>query len=437
MSPWPADWGKLPPEILDLCTKLARTFERMTQWLELALALESDEPLRAAVRLVAPEGACALALAEGGPYLCFAEGKVEGAGSLRGEEPPLATTFDVAQAIAENPTFGAVVKSRLKVSGARAEAERLVRALQGGADHLSVDDFNAALHWASLLAVDAYLHTSLTQMLLDQTRPLVRSKPTEGILRWHWGQIHALSHWTLLATSAEPTAWLSTMAKSFEWETWTPSFPLVRERVLRLAVRGAWAAARFGPSVIEPYLRFIVDAPHLLRTFDAVLGATAIALGSWTDRARLKRAIERALEKRTARAVDENERWVLRACGRSVAVAMEDPRLAEQMTLTRGLVQASVRRVRDDANVRKLALSLALDDDIDGAEIDDEGYMPAIIALPGVVSAPASIFFPAPGTASRQTGEHAARLRGVPERTLGSALCSCGSGRPARECCAN
>ena len=36
-------------------------------------------------------------------------------------------------------------------------------------------------------------------------------------------------------------------------------FPLVRERVHRLAMRGAWAAARFGTAVVDRYLHVVME----------------------------------------------------------------------------------------------------------------------------------------------------------------------------------
>jgi hypothetical protein len=94
-----------------------------------------------------------------------------------------------------------------------------------------------------------------------------------------------------------------------------------------------------------------------------------------------------------------------------------------------------------DSNVatRETALFLALDDEADCAEIDDDGLFPAILALPSITGASPELFF---GTAATRPGGSdttwtAARARAVLERSSGPMLCSCGSGRLAQECCAN
>ncbi len=86
-----------------------------------------------------------------------------------------------------------------------------------------------------------------------------------------------------------------------------------------------------------------------------------------------------------------------------------------------------------------LALFLALDDEADCGEIDDDGLFPAILALPSVTG---HLLSCSSGTAATRRGGSdtkwtAARARAVLERSSGLMLCSCGSGRLAQECCAN
>ncbi len=201
---------------------------------------------------------------------------------------------DLRETLRESPALAETARARLRESGAQSEAERLVWAFQRDAHSYSAGEFCKLSRWAALLAHQAYLHTAVTQMVIDQTSDLVRKRPSERALRERWNLIHALSHSTLLAASANPTTWLVEMAGAFEWQTWTRSFPLVRERVHRLAMRGAWAAARFGTGVVDRYLRVIMEGRQPLHCFDAVLGTTAIALASPGDSSAIIRRRARA-----------------------------------------------------------------------------------------------------------------------------------------------
>jgi hypothetical protein len=409
--------GELPQAAQDALERLAEACERMCELLALALALEFDAPLRAVVCAAAPSDTQALAFGDRGPYLRFANGSLEG--NYSGEEPrPETRVFNIASALRVRRDLARTATTRIHDSGARKEAERLVRAFHGAAQLLSREDFAKLARWAPLLGVEAYRHASTMQMLLDETRSLFRGAAhDDSAVAWHWVQIHALSHSSLLGASAQPMSWLVGMARSFEWETWTPSFPLVRERLLRLAVRGAWVAARFGTGILDAYLRFVVEAPHPLRMFDAVLGSTAIVLASREHGAPLVREIERALARRGRKAADANERAVIDACTRSVrAVAV----------------------AVDGSGPAVSPLHLAVDGDADGAEIDEQGYFPAILALPAIVRADAVALFPEEAlVVDLRRRWQVSVARAAFERTGAIVLCSCGSGRPVSGCCAN
>ena len=75
------------------------------------------------------------------------------------------------------------------------------------------------------------------------------------------------------------------MANSFVWETWTPSFVLLRERTFWLAAIAAKSASAFGESVVENYLRRLAKAEHPMMVFDALFGLTAIALANPSSKA--------------------------------------------------------------------------------------------------------------------------------------------------------
>lgn len=69
---------------------------------------------------------------------------------------------------------------------------------------------------------------------------------------------------------------------------------------------------------------------------------------------------------------------------------------------------------------KRLALSLAVDDECDCGEVDADGFMPAILALPTVVQAPPYDFFATSVAERTAAGKWTvARAREVLERTGG------------------
>jgi hypothetical protein len=51
----------------------------------------------------------------------------------------------------------------------------------------------------------------------------------EAVLSRYYALVHTVAHLTLLCSGQGAIPWLSDMAKSFTWKTWTPTFTLVRE----------------------------------------------------------------------------------------------------------------------------------------------------------------------------------------------------------------
>jgi hypothetical protein len=147
----------------------------------------------------------------------------------------------------------------------------------------------------------------------------------------------------------------------------------VRERISRLAIRGGWAAARFGSSTVARYVQNL-DSPHVLRVFDAVLALVSIAAVADAERAAIAHALERRLANRIEAAVGDHERTAFPALARSAARALAT--------------------LADRSDARIATLVRALDSDRDAAEIDDDGYFPAILAMPAVAVAPARALFP-------------------------------------------
>jgi hypothetical protein len=164
---------------------------------------------------------------------------------------------------------------------------------------------------------------------------------------------------------------------------WTPSFPLVRERMSRLAVRGGWASARFGVSVVDRYLRNL-DHRHPLKVFDAVLALVSIASAADNDRA----AISAELLGRVTRHARSDEPYAVvhGALAKSARLALEAPDEAEK-----ALVGNTAGPRADD---RLDALARVMDSDADAATVDERGYFPAIVAMAKLSRAPATTLFP-------------------------------------------
>ena len=286
------------------------------------------------------------------------------------------------------PALAEVVRTRLRVSGVHDQAARLVSAFLSMAHSLSANDFRT-VSGGRRSSPSKRIDVACSQMLRDETRALLRHRANDRSLRWYWDHVHALSHMTLLATSAEPTAWLLDMAKSFEWHTWTPSFPLVRERMFRLALRGAWVAARFGPHLVDRYLRAI----HERRT------PSARSMPFWASRPWPSRrpgtrppssdGLVGALGRRLAHPTDENDRLVSEACERSVELVVSHPKLAERMTMKRGRTRSSALASRVDPRLRGSHSFSRSTTSATAAKSMRMASCPRILALPTVVPAPA------------------------------------------------
>jgi hypothetical protein len=144
-------------------------------------------------------------------------------------------------------------------------------------------------------AVGAQFMVVLDAMRRDVGQAQAEDRPdADRLVLGYRGSINALGSSTLLATDAG-SRWLSDMAADFSWVTWTPSFPLARERDLWSALIGARAASRFGPAVIDRYLEALRRARHPLHAFDALLGLVAIGARHRGERGASIKGLEQAL----------------------------------------------------------------------------------------------------------------------------------------------
>jgi hypothetical protein len=367
--------------------------ERIVGLLALAMTIQRDAALRSTIS--AGYDHVAIALEDNGPYVVAERGKVVGAamsGTIFDDVAVVDLRAAVEASAVTNTAFQRVYRS------ARAEAERAFIAMRASADGYTREPFAKLLRWAPLLAPDAYRQAAVLQSMSDVERPRLLGHARPTALHDYWMNVHLLGQLTLLATAAEPTAWLAEMANAFPWRVWTPSFALVRERISRLAVRGAWSSARFGVSTVDRYLANL-DAPQLLRVFDAVIALVAIASAHDRDHDAITRELVARLDRRGGAELDI-------ALSRSARLALEAPDEAESLV---------VGRVAPDLDARFEALARAVDSDTDAAEHDRSGYFRVILAMPLLAVAPPSVFLPREAPSTRW---HPQRARDALERTL-------------------
>jgi hypothetical protein len=143
-------------------------------------------------------------------------------------------------------------------------------------------EFVALLRWAPLIEKPAYRICGRVTTLLDTWRLAALREPettlpVESTIARYYGLLHVMSYLTLLASESGASPWLTDMAKSFTWVSWTPTFPLVRERTVWLAAGAARSAAAFGAEVAPLYLQALAEARHPMKVFDALFGLVAIA----------------------------------------------------------------------------------------------------------------------------------------------------------------
>ncbi len=286
------------------------------------------------------------------------------------------------------------------------EAARAFVAMRTQAERFSASGFTALHRWAPIFALRGYRHTVTLQAVFDLGRARLVDGPTAAELRPYWERVHLLGHLTVLAAAAEPADWLAEMAQTFAWRAWTPSFPLVRERILRLAVRGGWASARFGLGVVAPYLQRLATGQPL-HAFDAALGLVSIATVHAAERRAIGGELAAILRARESAGRDPVHRQVFAALARSTRLALEQPDDAQRIVLGR---------------VHRGGLARAVDSDDDAAELDASGYYPAILAMAGLAPASAASLFPveaeapAPPWAPERAAETVARTRVAPPR---------------------
>lgn len=193
-------------------------------------------------------------------------------------------------------------------TGALAAANEIARNLVVSLFQEDRLNFSRLMEWAPVIESSAHTFASKIVATLDEMRrtvheACVNNRPDADQFASSYRRlVDALGRATLLSSNFG-SHWLSEAAASFDWTSWTPSFPLMRERDLRSAAIAARTASRLGPHVLEKYLAALRKAQDPLIAVDALVGITAIGLRYPVERAALIGSLDADLEHRFDRSV--------------------------------------------------------------------------------------------------------------------------------------
>ncbi len=143
--------------------------------------------------------------------------------------------------------------------------------------------------WAPAFEQVAARISTRTVALVDGLRPAVLESlgapnaETELRVREYAGLLNAIADLQILVADDGGRPWLDGMAKSFPWARWTPSWSLVRERLIGFTPAAAWSVQAIGPGILGAYLDALVRADHLMLIFDALFGLAALGISSPGD----------------------------------------------------------------------------------------------------------------------------------------------------------
>ena len=153
-----------------------------------------------------------------------------------------------------------------------------------------------------------------------------RGEPADPIaLLDHWLQAHALGHLAILSFR-EDVGWFSEMLREVSVTKWTPTHVLVRERIMSIALRGAWAVGQLGESALTLYLPILRSPVEPLEHFNAVLALAMVSL----KHPDLASDVRAAIAEWASRESGAGFRKELR---RSFALLLDDPGKAQAWSL--------------------------------------------------------------------------------------------------------
>ena len=249
------------------------------------------------------------------------------------------------------------------------------------------------LRWAPVIELYAYQHFTHGSMLLDNARrPILDGERPiavrDALLTEYWGVLHTMGHMLTVASTRGATPWLSELAASFSWSTWSPTFVLSRERTLWLVAAAAKSAVAFGEAVIDRYLNKLSRADHPLKELDALLGLVSIEL----DGPEIGRYLVTVLEAIDRAADDASSRSeYFPDLLQSAIAVLRDPEQATRRFL---------RFVEHEANPKSKSPRLFGLDALrsDPATMLSSGHCLGLLALPTIVGSDPSEYYPRHGS---------------------------------------
>jgi hypothetical protein len=245
------------------------------------------------------------------------------------------------------------------------------------------ESFKALMHIAS----------GLDEQRASLLAAVVSNSPLDRVaLLRHWLDVHALGHLAVCAFVGDAT-WFADMVAEVRPRTWTPSFALTRERIMGVALRGAWAAARLGAIGVDLYASALRRPAQPLEHFDAVLALAAIAqrdssvvglirleLDQWAARARAQggdvAALRRALVNCVTWLLDDPtgaREWSLAWCRSRVAATLGADSLSDSALASAASSFA--------LSVDELLVLFGINDVVDCGTLVNERIAPAILLL--------------------------------------------------------
>jgi hypothetical protein len=277
---------RFEPKVNELVSSIALDHAAMEAAIGFALGIDLDSPLRNHLRTVA--GA-----AEGHSFFVRAANEawleIDGKCRVRARRERHEGTPWVDY-------MGPASQEYRSLSNKVEAAYSRTRALQMASEQIapiadarglpSREQFAKLSQWSALIEHVAYRCATRISGLLDVARPHILqhanldSEELNARLAQYWVTMHAMANMTLLSSEPAAGSWLSDMAAKVSWGTWTPTFPLLRERTLWLAVCAAHSAMAFGHKAVEKYVNLASRATHPIKVFDALYGLSAIALGN-------------------------------------------------------------------------------------------------------------------------------------------------------------
>lgn len=212
----------------------------------------------------------------------------------------------------------------VRVAQSAEKADRLLGPLLRG-DVIDRTSWSALVRWSPVLERVGY---RCAARLWDVGQAPGRSQADTAlpaVQRVRFAAALASGTLSLLAAEPEARPWLVDMARTFEWRTWTPSFPYVRERSLWFTGVGAHMARAFGTAVTDRYLATLARSKRPFQAVDALTGLVAIALSEPTETQAIVASI-RALEGKVLAAAATDERVYVEAVFRTASLVLTTER---------------------------------------------------------------------------------------------------------------